>query len=55
MIALAQRNHRMELDGMLADNLQAAIQSADRLSGHPIYKDTLEFWHELLAYARSSG
>ena len=43
----------MELDGTLADNLRAAIASADRLSGHPVHKDTLNFWHELLAYARS--
>ena len=52
-MALAQRNHRIELDGTLADNLRAAIQSAGRLSGHPVHKDSLEFWQELLAYARS--
>ena len=52
-MASAQRNYRIELDGTLADNLRAAIQSADRLSGHPVHKDTLAFWHELLAYARS--
>lgn len=43
----------MELDGTLADNLRAAVESADRLSGHPVHNDTLEFWRELLAYARS--
>ena len=52
-MASAQRSYRIELDGTLADNLRAAILSADRLRGHPVHKDTLEFWHELLAYARS--
>ena len=43
----------MEFEGTLASNLQAAITSAERLRGHPVHKDTLEFWRELLAFARS--
>lgn len=50
---MVERNYRIDLDGTLADNLRAAIVSAERLSGHPVHKDTLEFWRELLAYARS--
>jgi hypothetical protein len=43
----------MEFEGTLASNLQAAIASAERLRGHPVHKDTLEFWRELLAEARA--
>lgn len=43
----------MEMDGTLADNLRSAIVSAKRLSGHPVHKDTLGFWRELLAHANS--
>ena len=53
MIAVAQRNHRMDLDGTLADNLRAAIVSAERLSGHPVHQDTLGFWRELLSHVSS--
>lgn len=50
---MAQRTYKIDLDGKLADNLSAAIKSVDRLSGHPVHKDTLDFWRELLAYAKS--
>jgi hypothetical protein len=43
----------MDLEGTLTSNLQAAIASAQRLRGHPVHKDTLEFWRELLAEARA--
>ena len=43
----------MDIEGMLVDNLRAAISSALRLTGHPVHKDTLRFWDELLAYAIS--
>jgi hypothetical protein len=43
----------MDFEGTLASNLQAAITSAERLRGHPVHRDTLEFWRELLAFARS--
>ena len=50
---MVRRTHRIELDGTLADNLRAAIVSAGRLAGHPVHKDTLGFWNDLLAYASS--
>lgn len=43
----------MKLHGSLAKNLQTALQSAKRLRGHPIHKDTLVFWDELLAHGRA--
>jgi hypothetical protein len=43
----------MELDGPITDNLRAAIASATRLRGHPVHKDTLLFWHELLSHAHA--
>jgi hypothetical protein len=42
----------MELHGSLIDNLSMAVASAKRLRNHPVYKDTLEFWQELLREAR---
>lgn len=42
----------MELSGSLSDNLTAAIASARRLRGHPVYSDTMAFWRNLLAFAR---
>jgi hypothetical protein len=42
----------MELHGSLIDNLDAALASARRLRGHPVYKDTLSYWDELLQQAR---
>lgn len=43
---------RIHLEGSLATNLRAAVASAERLRGHSVYADTLEFWQELLASAR---
>jgi hypothetical protein len=45
----------MELHGSLIDNLSMAVASAKRLRSHPVYKDTLEFWQELLQEARRTG
>ena len=42
----------MKLHGSIADNLDTAIVSARRLRGHPVYKDTLAYWNELLHEAR---
>ena len=42
----------MQLDGPILDNLERAIASARRLRGHPVYKDTLTYWGELLQEAR---
>jgi hypothetical protein len=44
----------MELSGRLADNLMGAIRSARRLRGHPVHRDTRDFWEALLAHARES-
>lgn len=43
----------MELHGSLDYNLKLAVESARRLSGHPIHKDTLSFWSELISEARA--
>ncbi|MBB5712405.1 hypothetical protein FHT02_003664 [Sphingomonas xinjiangensis] len=42
----------MELHGSIVENLDGAAASARRLRGHPVYKDTLLFWGELLQEAR---
>lgn len=42
----------LHLEGSLADNLRAAIASATRLKDHPVHRDTLQFWGELLTHAR---
>lgn len=44
----------MELDGSLASNLQAAMESAQRLRNHAVHEDTIAFWHQLLAYSRAT-
>ncbi len=43
----------MKLHGSLGKNLQTALQSAKRLKAHPVHKDTLAFWAELLAHGRA--
>jgi hypothetical protein len=42
----------MELHGSLIVNLEAAVRSAQRLRGQPLYPETLKFWSELLEMAR---
>jgi hypothetical protein len=42
----------MKLHGSLIDNLDSAIASARRLREHPVYKDTLSYWAELVQEAR---
>jgi hypothetical protein len=42
----------MQLHGPLIDNLENALVSARRLRGHPVYKDTLSYWAELVQEAR---
>ncbi|MGZ8350037.1 MAG: hypothetical protein ACXWUX_14650 [Allosphingosinicella sp.] len=42
----------MKLHGTLQQNLSAAVRSAQRLHGHPVHVDTLEYWGELLRHAR---
>jgi hypothetical protein len=43
----------VELSGSVSDNLRAAITSARRFRGHPVHRDTLKFWQDLLAYAQT--
>jgi hypothetical protein len=42
----------MKFHGPILDNLNNAIASARRLRGHPVYKDTLAYWNELIQEAR---
>ncbi|MGY2737005.1 hypothetical protein [Sphingomonas sp. UYP23] len=42
----------MNLSGSILENVQNAVVSARRLRGHPVYKDTLSYWTELLQEAR---
>jgi hypothetical protein len=43
----------MELHGSLAPNLQMALDSSNRLRGHPVHRDTLAFWSDLIGEARA--
>ncbi len=43
----------MQLHGTIAQNLQLAVESSRRLRGHPIHKDTLSFWSDLIKEARA--
>ncbi len=43
----------MEVHGSIAQNLRAAVESSRRLRGHPIHRDTLQFWSALIAEARA--
>jgi hypothetical protein len=42
----------MKLYGSIVDNLENALASAQRLRGHPIYKDTLTYWAAVLQEGR---
>ena len=42
----------MELHGSIVDNLENAVASARRLRHHPVYKDTLIYWGDLVQEAR---
>jgi hypothetical protein len=42
----------METHGTILDNLEHTIGGARRLRGHPVYKDILTYWGELLQEAR---
>ncbi len=43
----------MEVHGNIAQSLRAAVASSRRLKGHPIHRDTLQLWSNLIAEARS--
>jgi hypothetical protein len=42
----------MKLYGSLLENLESALTSGRRLRGQPVYKDTLNYWAELVQEAR---
>ena len=42
----------MKLHGPIVENLDHAFASARRLRNHPVYKETLTYWDELLQEAR---
>ena len=42
----------MKLAGSVLENVENAVTGARRLRGHPVYKDTLTYWTELLHEAR---
>ena len=42
----------MNLAGSILENVKNAVTSARRLRDHPVYKDTLIYWTELLQEAR---
>lgn len=44
----------MKIHGSIIDNLHHALASARRLRGHPVYKDTLTYWGDLVQEARRS-
>ncbi len=43
----------METDNAIFENLRLAVQSSQRLKGHPINRDTLRLWSCLVREARS--
>jgi hypothetical protein len=43
----------MDLHGTIVENLGAAVVSAERLRGHAVYQETLQFWRDLVAHARA--
>lgn len=42
----------MMLHGSIIENLENAVASARRLRGHPVYRDTLIYWSDLIREAR---
>jgi hypothetical protein len=43
----------MQIHGSIAQNLRGALESSRRLKGHPIHRDTLRFWSDLIREARA--
>lgn len=43
----------MEINGTINENMRLAVQSARRLKGHPISRDIVRFWSDLLREARA--
>lgn len=44
----------MELHGSMVINLQAALASAQRLRERPVHRETISFWRDLIALARTN-
>ncbi|MBJ6123460.1 hypothetical protein [Sphingomonas mollis] len=42
----------MKFHGSILNNLNNSLASACRLRAHPVYKDTLVYWNELIHEAR---
>ena len=42
----------MKLVGSLEDNLAAAVESVRRHRSHPVYRETVKYWSDLLQHAR---
>jgi hypothetical protein len=42
----------MNLSGSILENVENAVKSARRLRAHPVYRDTLTYWTDLLQEAR---
>jgi hypothetical protein len=42
----------VKIHGTLLNNLAAAVQSARRLRGHPVHRDTIGHWAQLVHYGR---
>ena len=42
----------MKLDGSLTENLVAAVESVRRHRDHPVYRETVKYWSDLLQHAR---
>lgn len=45
----------MLIEGSIRANLIAAVASARRLRGHPVHRDTINHWRQLLDYARKAA
>jgi hypothetical protein len=44
----------MILHGSLSDNLRATLASIRRHRGRDVHADTMDYWEQLLAYARET-
>ena len=43
----------MKLHGSTEGNLISAVRSASRFRGQPVHRDTVHFWADLVAHART--
>ena len=44
----------MKLHGSITDNLIAAVESVRRHRNHPVYRETVKYWSDLLQHARQA-